>query len=192
MIMLIAPLLLSAALGATARSNGNATGEFRGYDAVNAALKSRLLDDAASNGFALSAYFGDGSGDLAPLLGRFDGGEFRNGDPNALNMLLWYIGMSSFAGAVEKGVCVERSPQLPGTPWTLKPSVFEAFSAACALPDDPAARGEALLGVWLSTVSYDAPRAEFDAWAADLGAGAPKFADLLAGALLDPYLILEP
>ena len=193
MRFLLAPMILalaaSAPLNAASRSNGDATGEFRGYEAINAAISTRWTLPSATP-FRLSSFLGDTSNGLSSLLGGFSSGEFRNGEPNALNMLLWYIAMGGLAAAVETGVCTDHSPTIHGTSWTLTAPAYAAISAACQLPDDAAARENALLGVWLATVSYDAPRAEFDAWRAGLGSG--TVAALLTGALLDPYFLLEP
>jgi hypothetical protein len=205
--MIFAPLLLAGALvaplaQADATPTGrSAAGGFRGYEAVNAAVRGRLIDQAAPNGgdFNLSFYLGDDSGNLARLLGGFEGGDFRNGAPNSLNMLLWYIGMSSFADDVAAAVCDAHSPLIADGSITLSPDAVAAMTPACALPDDPDTRAAVLQTLWLTTVAFDAPRAEFAEWAAGLGspeatAGAPGrtvLAKLLTGALLDPYVLLE-
>jgi hypothetical protein len=177
-------LMMTLALASAPRthSNGNAVGEFKGYQAVNAAIAERWFEPG-TYGFQLSQFFGDDyTNGLASLLGGFQNGEFRNGAPNALNMMLWYIGMNGLASAVEKSVCVEHKKAVGM--WSLNERAYQVMSAACA----PAGE-QALMDVWLTTVSYDAPRAEFEQWRDGLD-GQP-LAARLTGALLDPYFLLE-
>jgi len=75
----------------------------RGYTEVDRIIHERI---ARTNGFELGQYLGDDStqpseGKLLALLGTYVGsdtnGGYRNGDPNSVNTLLWYIALSQFA-----------------------------------------------------------------------------------------------
>lgn len=194
----------SLAAGVRPTSGGNRPGEFKGYFHVQDTLKMRLVA-AGNTSFQLSAYFGEAypqPGGLAYLLGAFTasgpGTEFKNGAPNSLNMLLWYMAASGFAQDLAS-VCDTNSPTLPRFRTNLDQNAFERLRAACVLPEDEEERRAVLQRLWISVVGFDAPRQEFDVWATHFGEDpsfatfAPKdrLAAMLMAALLNPYFLLE-
>src|SRR5437870_2374830 len=71
--------------------------QFKGYIEINRILKERII---RPSGFQLGKYLGEGfdvprPNSLVELLGTFVGSgtdsKFRNGSPNSVNMLLWYL-----------------------------------------------------------------------------------------------------
>ncbi|MBI3556741.1 MAG: hypothetical protein HY074_10800 [Deltaproteobacteria bacterium] len=107
------PLLLFLLSSSVAWATVQPRGEFRGYTEVNRILKERV---ARANGFQLGKYLGEssaepGSNGLLSLLGTYLGSDtdaaYRNGQPNSLNMLLWYLALSGLATAA---VVMKHSP----------------------------------------------------------------------------------
>ena len=173
------------------KSGGNSTGEFRGYDSINEVMKVRLIDPTYMSGrnFDLGMFFGDRFGRLSMLLGRFDGGSFRNGAPNSMNMLIWYLGFSTFSNTIAKCVCDEQTAILPGNFWKMTEHAYETLGLACKPIEDPVQKKAVLLKIWLEVLGYDVPQAEFEAWSTALGSshvggGSDWLAELLTAAFL--------
>ncbi|MBL8661782.1 MAG: hypothetical protein JNM29_03105 [Candidatus Odyssella sp.] len=98
--------------------------------------------------------------DLERLLGSWEGfgneHSFRNGVPNALNMVIWHATLSRFAAAVGESCATPRLPMQARFRATLK--------KVCAWPAE-SARDEAVLQeFWLALMGYQAPEAEYAAW----------------------------
>lgn len=137
------------------------TAPYRGYVAVQDILGERLLKRGP---LSLSKYLEPMSPNdvvgLLTLLGTYAGSseiKFINGQPNALNMLLWYLLLSGVSQDVANG-CV-RSESLD---WS--PAFARALNAICAWPA-PEARDPAVMNAfWHALVSYDAPETELSAW----------------------------
>jgi hypothetical protein len=139
--------------------------QFRGYTEINRILKERMI---RRSGFELGRYVGEAlaepnSNSLVALLGTFQGtdtdGEFRNGDPNAFNMTLWYVLLNRFAMDVGQ-VCKNKNqlPLLPQFAATLKP--------LCSWPDASAKSETVLETFWTAVTDYEFPDDEYDAWKA--------------------------
>ena len=146
-------------------SDGETVGRFKGYVAVDLGMRQRLLAPGAAN--HLSGYLGaetDEFSGLVSLLGGFSGGsgasQFRAGDPNAMNMVLWQMVLSLFSQDLAKS-CDAPTPAdaLP---------LNSAFSARlmplCSWPTPAAKTPENLQAFWLAVMGYAAPQAEFAAW----------------------------
>lgn len=142
--------------------------EFRGYMAVNRLIKERFLQDGAS--FELSSYLGEDYVDpslgvftgtnLIDLLGGYQGSgynsRFNNGEPNSLNMLLWYLILKEFSKKIGS-VCIQ-SNTLP-----LNTASAQAAQALCSWP--PGEESQKLLSqYWMVAMGFEAPLEEMVPW----------------------------
>jgi hypothetical protein len=142
--------------------------EFRGYVAINRLIKERFLQEGAS--FELSRYLGEEYVDpslgvftgtnLIDLLGGYQGSgynsRFNNGEPNSLNMLLWYLILREFSKEISN-VCVQ-SDALP-----LNAAYAQAAQALCSWP--PGREIEKILTqYWIVTMGFEAPLEEVVPW----------------------------
>ncbi|MBK7844368.1 MAG: hypothetical protein IPJ71_11830 [Bdellovibrionales bacterium] len=113
------PISQGAPDGSPGKEDSGKNGaEFRGYVAINRLIKERFLQEGAS--FELSRYLGEEYVDpslgvftgtnLIDLLGGYQGSgynsRFNNGEPNSLNMLLWYLILKEFSKSISN-VCVQ-------------------------------------------------------------------------------------
>jgi hypothetical protein len=181
-----------------------ATANLRGYFAVDTLLRERLAD--GNQAFSLSAYLDGFRGaeefGLAPLLG-FSSGDglrsgFRNGEANALSMVLWHMSLSSLAADVAR-ICRAAPPASDEEPL---PPVAGPFAATLvSVCKWPAAEGRdpaTLAAFWTAVMEHDAPRDELDAflafWATDEAASLPSetaVATMLTEMFLNPYFLLR-
>jgi hypothetical protein len=175
--------------------------QFKGYTEINRVLKERV---AKPGGFELGQYLGENSSEPSPagllsLLGTYLGGdtsaEFRNGDPNAMNMILWYIALSRFASDV--GSRCGPTPTA-GAPQLL-PDFVTALTPICGWPAASAKTDQALYALWMSLLDFDAPDSEFQAWKDFVttdpqiaqASGPQAAAALILAALYNPYFLLR-
>jgi hypothetical protein len=98
--------------------------------------------------------------DMEDLLGTWStfGSEhtFRNGAPNALNMMIWQVALSGFADAVAAS-CAK--PRLAFN------EMFQAtLRSACTWPSTEARSDGVLQAFWIGIAGYDAPESEYRAW----------------------------
>ncbi len=142
--------------------------EFKGYVEINQILNLRFFggENKFELGEVINEKYNDSSstifgGSLLALLGGYQisgyGTQFRNGVPNGLNMLLWYLLLHHFSQKVSD-VCNNATPALPLSDY-LK-STLQPF---CHWPwnkDNP----EALTEYWLLVMSFDAPLEEMSGW----------------------------
>lgn|GEM_PF-5090871 len=178
---------------------------YRGYYLTNEMLKTRLMKEGT--GFALGIYLNpklatDGDTGLSELLGIYSGGRLVNGEPNGVNMLLWYVAMSGLARDMAR-ICELDAVAPPMIVGFAKAEMNESFSQALgalcvAWPHGRARTEPALLNFWLALVSFDAPMEEFEVWRDFLMS--PTFAAAPAGilveaaatsALMNPGFLLE-
>jgi hypothetical protein len=170
---------------------------FKGYVEITKAINDRLFKSPGS--FDFKRYLGgEGTTDLSPLLGVYEGegvdGGFRNGAPNATNMFLWYYSLSSFAKSVASACTRSPEPMVEG----LNATFLSAVKAFSAWPEASARSDEAFLGLWRSTMGYDAPDSEFEAWKEFFrgpgyaGATPPALVrELLVSVLMNPHFLLR-
>ncbi len=192
--------------------SGGSVGEFKGYEMTNRLLVGRLLDpdDQSNRTFELARFFGEAyprPGGLSSLLGTFsgdgNGNAYRNGTPNGVNMLLWYIGMSHLSRIIG-GVCDGQGPILhesgpTSLQFQLAAGVYQNLVSLCAAGGDVEARAHALSDLWLNVVSFDAPEEEYDAFVAFFSSDPElltlppqvQIADAMAAMLLNPAVLLE-
>ena len=158
---IVLSLILFSFSGATSTNVG--VSEFRGYIATNRLLRERLFMPGSS--FELGTYIGQEydplAGNLLDLLGTyktgFGVGSFRNGKPNALNMLLWHMLFSDLAKDVSK-VCKG------GNPIKFNPTFIEKVTPLCHWPNGSALSSTTLYTFWESLMGVEAPLSEFDVW----------------------------
>lgn len=152
--MLAVALLLVLAAGA-ARAEVLSS-QFKGLAAASRELSSRIAPKDAP--IDLSHFLP--AEDLDPLLGSWDGfgseHSFRNGVPNALNMVIWHATLSRFAAAMG-GSCA--APRL-----ALHPRFQSTLRRVCAWPEEEARSETALQAFWVALMGYGAPEAEYAAW----------------------------
>jgi len=130
--------------------------QFKGWAAVSRELSTRLAPEGQS--LDLDEFLPSRSMD--ELLGTWTtfGTEhrFRNGAPNALNMMIWHVALSGFAKAVGQSC---TTPRLP-----LHRRFVAVLRKLCAWPA-PAAKDEGvLLAFWTSVMGYSASAEEYAAW----------------------------
>jgi hypothetical protein len=149
-------------------AGGGAAAEFKGYVAIDQVLKDRMIREGAlfSLGIYLDDHFSDFGISLVDLLGVYKGGaldsSFHNGQPNVVNMLLWHVAFSGLSHDLGE-VCTPSAPKgllAEGVQDSLK----QALKPVCAWPAPEAKSDEALMGLWLALMSFDAPMEEFEAW----------------------------
>jgi hypothetical protein len=172
----------------------------RGYTAVNAAVKDRILDQPT---FELGKYIGEnlytpfptGAG-LLPLLGSYAGmiaGEYRNGQPNTVNTLIWYL----LIQRLSRDIAQSCSPE--GGPLKLRAEFKQALDPLCQWPDASARTPQALENLWSSMIEFDAPPSEMEAWRDQLALGpayqnaaaTDALADFITGALFNAYFLVR-
>jgi hypothetical protein len=164
-------LLLSAGCtrdseSSTIKVAGGRVGQFKGHDAINRILVARLFQ-GSSGDFGLSRYLSYQSS-LPPLMGGYSEigltNDFRNGTPNALNMLLWQI---AFAGLSEDlaNACISPTLMSEGIGGNrFNDSFAGRLKALCSWPSPEVKNETNLLNLWWAVQGFDAPREEFVAW----------------------------
>jgi hypothetical protein len=167
---------------------------FRGYEAVDAIVASRI---GPENGqLALSERYLPST--LWGLMGSYQSnrGETRfvNGRPQALNTSLYYTLMTSFAADL-----AQHCGDAAYLGEFLHPAFVETIMAACVDADWAWKDETRLTALWLDLVSYDAPYEELTAWRdflhsqrAAMRTGADFLRLALPSALLNPYFLLRP
>jgi hypothetical protein len=185
------PALLAAAGVAAALCAGSAlaqTSTFKGLAAASRELSSRIAPKEAP--LELERFMP--ADDMEELLGTWSnyGSEhnFRNGVPNALNMVIWRVTLTRFADALAASC---GAPQL-----ALHPQFLATLARLCAWPA-PEARSEAVLtAFWLALMGYSAPESEYAAWRdfflrefAARPAG-ETIAAMTLGITMNPYFLL--
>jgi len=185
---------------------------YRGYLAINALVMDRMIVEQPwfnigyyLNGFSFSS--GDDTVEGLPaLLGHYEGNGldsgFRNGKPNAINVVLYHLLMSSLAVDLASR-CATGSPTPPPAPdrpgpmITLRPEFRAAIAPVCAWPETTAMSDEALLGLWLAVMKFDAPSTEFAAWKEFVRSeyssrtAAESLPDMLLAILMNPHFLIQ-
>jgi hypothetical protein len=132
------------------------TSQFKGLAAVSRELSSRIAPRHAP--LELDRFLP--AEDLDVLLGSWTGfgGEhnFKNGVPNALNMVIWHATLSRFAAAMGESCAQPRLEFHPRFRATLR--------KICAWPAPEAQSEAALAEFWLALMGFGAPETEYAAW----------------------------
>ena len=195
--------LFLAALLSTSLAHADGAAEFRGYTAINRRIKDRI---ARVNGFELGMYLSEVNAEPAPdgllsLLGTYLGSDtdaqFRNGQPNPLNLILWYVALTGLSRDIAAYCDPAQPAPAPGL-LGLRPAFAAALHPLCAWPKPEAKTRDVMLGYWIALVGFDVPWTEFEAWQDFFTRTAPFATDaalpavtaLTLAALYNPYFLL--
>ena len=152
----LAAIALLIVLAAGAARAEVLSSQFKGLAAVSRELSSRIAPRAAP--IELARFLPAEA--LDTLLGSWAnfGSEhgFRNGVPNALNMVVWHATLSRFAAAIGESCATPRL--------ALHPRFLATLKKVCAWPADEAKSEAVLQEFWLALMGYGAPEAEYAAW----------------------------
>ncbi|WP_394833027.1 hypothetical protein LVJ94_41645 [Pendulispora rubella] len=182
--------------------------QYRGYEAMNEILRSRLVAKPAS--FALSSYLdapgadaGSGVGaNLAQLVGAWSGkgtlNSFQNGTPNAMSFLIWRVAFLGFGKDVA-ALCPGSSAPRTVANLEIRADLAAVVQSICAWPV-ASARDEAVLhAFWNGLTAFDAPQSEYEAWRDHFlgptyatATGETVIPFMVTAAMLNPYVLLQP
>lgn len=137
-------------------------GKFRGHSFFDRVFSERTLTPGTPvsiGDFIVTP--GTYPGDLLSLLGGNTANgpgqiEFRNGEPNSVNMLLWYLGLDGISRKIGQN-CLQRT-----LAW--EPSFQGKLLALCEWPSAQAKSETVMQSYWLALMGYDAPESEYQAW----------------------------
>ncbi|MCB0364084.1 MAG: hypothetical protein H6624_08975 [Bdellovibrionaceae bacterium] len=139
-----------------------ASAQYWGYVEINRRIKTAIIKEGEEFdlGMLLGAPYSDFGNNLLDLLGTYKGNgygsEFRNGKPNSLNMLLWYLLFKQFSEKLAAS-CDDASAL------TLNEAFREVHQALCAWPNVTDA-DTALAKYWLMVMGFEAPLEEMAKW----------------------------
>jgi len=155
MSWLVAAALMLVFCLAAGRSEAQ-TSQFKGWTAISRELSIRVAP--AGKPLDLSDFLP--SEDMVELLGTWSafGSEhsFRNGLPNALNLMIWHVTLSGFAKAVGD-TC--HTPRIE-----FHPRFISTLQKLCTWPSAGAKDERVLLDFWMGVMGHNASRQEFEAW----------------------------
>ena len=176
--------------------------KFHGYLAMESRLNDRLADP--ENPLALTIFLAGYRANFVPPLGQLLGyqagdgleADFRNGDPNGVNMLLWQL---VFNGVANDLASLCSNPESLSLGWQAQGNLRELIQdRLCEWPDPVARNQEALVALWLEIMHYDAPPSEFFAFVDFFlspdyeSATAEEFIhDATMAIFLNPYFLLH-
>lgn len=153
---MIRAVLLASVLGLCAAPAPAQNSQFKGLAAVSRELSARI----APRDMQLELQDFVPTFSLEEMLGAWGtfGSEhtFRNGTPNPLNMVIWRVTLSRFAGAMGDSCASPR--------FTFNPRFLAVLRKVCAWPAAEAKADAVLLEFWLALMGYNAPEAEYAAW----------------------------
>lgn len=175
-------------------------GELRGYAEINQLIKQRVMAQTAQ--FDVSRYLGDANsfgGGLIDLLGVSVGvgvdAGFRNGIPNAVNMVLYRMIADGVGDRLAQACAASDHNQ---EEWTgLSAGVQENLNVLCGWPSSSAMSETTLNQFWMALMSFDAPPSERDLWrdffvSSYVGQTAAETIKAMSVAILiNPYFLLK-
>ena len=186
---------------------GNRVGGLKGIVAINNILATRVLDDRFD--LMRSVYSNSNFREIAGLLGGYEGvgikNKFGNGNPNAVNMLLWSTVLKNFATQIAESVCVDDS-RPDGFRDFYRDSDFvinkeaQAVFQGCGESQGNKAWRQNPRALWDLLIQTDAPEAEFQVWSMWIKSSefegsyqSPReqLTSGISAALLNPYFLLE-
>ena len=176
--------------------------DLQGFSQVNKNLQDRLFSADVPNPFSLGRYIGGSN--IGKLMGYYQGNGltsgFYNSQPNATNMLLWYLAFEGLSTDLSK-ICQkpEQTSENPsGVILQLNDFYKSKLQGLCAWPETQSRNETALSALWLATMSYDAPQEEYDAWKAFLLSdeflhvnSEAAIKAMLKSIFLNPYFLLR-
>lgn len=197
------------------KAEGKTIGNLKGYQGLTQVFRSRIVTPESA--FDLG-WFVDGSLSTSPdgfrsLLGSYQGAPgqavYRNGAPNAINMMLWDLILSRAASDLGSA-CSQTEVVLPfiglhrtgsfGLTVKLKDSLVPRLTAACAWSDDAEGRRVILQKLWYGLMGFEAPASELDAFIAYFGGvdspvatmtSSERVRVLIRAIFLNPHFLLE-
>lgn len=199
MLTRIAAMILALIAAQTAGAMGTDVDLFslgpvvKGRVAIEQILHARLLK---LGNIELAQYTGY---EVAPLLGTYDGdprNHFKNGSPNGINMLLWYMAFSGLGNELGQ-ICSDPGKSRYSD--RLNDRFSELMSRICQWPALSARNEATLLNLWTTVVGFDAPWGEFEAWrdfflSSHYAQTKPNeaFAAIFVAMTMNPYFLLKP
>lgn len=166
-----------------------ALAQFKGMSAVSKELSARIAPAEAP--IELDRFMpADGLDDLTGTWSAF-GTEhtFQNGQPNAVNMVLFRLTFSGFAKGLASSC---TSPQL-----LFNETFFDTLEALCTWPSEEAKSEDVMMAFWLAMMGYDAPKTEYEIWRDFIrGTYGQKKSDeaiqvMTLAIMLNPYFLLQ-
>jgi hypothetical protein len=137
--------------------------QYRGYVAINQKVQDTFF--MKNTGSSLGSYVDPNPdfGRLSPLLqllGTYEGGsygsEFKNGEPNSLNVLLWYLIFQGFSQDIG-AYCVGSGTAM------LQPEMANLIDSLCAWPEVTDVE-VVLTDYWVRVMGFEAPLEEMARW----------------------------
>jgi hypothetical protein len=170
---------------------------FRGYAAIQNDLYAKFIAPGAS--FELSLYLGASGDELSKLVGRADGFGVaygvKNGQPNAMNVLVWRMMLRAFASDLAASCPHSRLASVSSQVLALSDAAKPIVGALCAWPAADDATVGAAWDLVVADLAPAASKAAFVRYArgADLLGRTADDAipDVWLGALLHPSFLLE-
>lgn len=209
-LFLVLNLSLGVSLSSCTRDSASSTikvaggrvGQFKGQMAVTKILVARLFQHSEI-GFGFSSYLGFNDS-LIEIMGGYSeigpANDFRNGTPNALNMLLWQMVISGMSEDLASS-CGSPSLLARGSSsYKFNESFAGRLNALCAWPNPEVKNETNFLNLWWAVQGFDAPREEFEAWRDFFLSSSSPYANathkealtaMFKTMLLSPYFLLE-
>ncbi len=130
--------------------------QYKGFVAIGKEISTRL----APVGQSIDMYEFVPAEGLESLLGTWInyGSQhiFKNGSPNPVNMLIWYVTLSAFADDMGESCA---SPQM-----NFNREFIATLNKICDWPKPKAASEDVMLEFWFAVMGYNAPETEFIEW----------------------------
>lgn len=205
-LLILALLCLSSCRmrqeGSSPKTLGVPTGQYRGWQRIDAVLASRLFKGEK----ILSRYFPNDDDGYNPnptvgaegYTGSFMGenlkSRYHSGVPSPMANLTWYVVFSSMSSELAMS-CSDSYKTLKDKKVTFTKDFETAFAEFCQT-GDPRRSDTVLENIWLAVMQYDAPRSEFEEWqifVRKLPAtnSQQKIREALLAMFLNPYFLLE-
>ncbi|MGE3975232.1 MAG: hypothetical protein AB7F59_11970 [Bdellovibrionales bacterium] len=152
LIRIFCPLLFITMISYTSQGQGLTL--YKGISTVSKNLSIRI--GSTPDSIHLNRYLGD---DIGQLLGYWEAGTYRNGLPNATNLMVWHLGFDSFITHLLT-TCAGHTLEF------LDPQYREFLFSFCKWPSPEVRNAEVLEKFWIQHMAYDAPYSEFLSWKA--------------------------
>jgi hypothetical protein len=136
--------------------------EFRGAQEIEKILSGRIIEQGNSLDFGLLYLGGDQSlKDLMGFPGRGVNEKFRNGKPNSVNMLIYFLVFQAFARDLSRACDEASQGELVQK---LQPTFKDTLVRFCTWPSIGDKPEDNLFDLWVGLMSFDAPYDEFMTW----------------------------
>lgn len=170
--------------------------EFKGAQAIERILNGRIIAPGNVLDFGMAYLGGDLSlKDLMGFPGRNVNEKFRNGKPNSVNMLIYYLVFQAYARDLSKAC---GSAGEGGMVQMLQPAFRDTLRRICDWPGMGDKPEDTLFDLWVGLMSFDAPYDEFVIWKNFFLSG--EFANqsanevlssMIFAVLMNPYFLLK-